>query len=743
MSTTVNIGKIGIVPKGEWNNITTYEHLDLVIYDGLSYLAKQDVPANILPTNIIYWQKLVEGSNSDSVDNNSDIPGETTTDVLNNISEYLINENLIPNGWFKVNSTGYINYRFSGDPEEPTPETNYTTTLVTNGQGYGNNVYCLDNWQMLSNHLRLTVVNKEISANIKETNYIAIQDYQTNSNDEVGISQLIDHETLLNNNLTLSILYATNSDGPYQYKSNTVYFNENSFPNKPNTGTAVNYICLIEDDNNKILARIRCTTSSSEQKQFRIRLYGYNDTIYYKAIKLEFGKISTLKYDLEPSFASEVAKLEHYYFDKTQYYTFRPPENMSSPFMYQKNHIVQSYEIGKTYLENTNRFFYGTPSFLGYNQDTNTYTPVTGRTITKDGSTITQFPAVCGTFIQLILAGVPFNNCRISRGTISGTQLTGGTNQPLIGCCNFDLTNPILKYYYYPTPGHYQLYCNELAKLLNDNGLLYPIKTRDDIRNLQPGDILFFGSPKASILQRWQGLSHTELFLGFFGANYNNNPEVWGKSLGINDPGSSDDNVVKYRDWRLSTIQQPLDGVIPLKYFARFPNRGFEESLANLFSQQHYKNVTINQSGIHYATTGGTVFDLPVTLSLGNTERIFIQIDENLKLENQRAYTIILQLNGVLYTPALKIQPMQLSNTYYYLAGSSSIIYTDPSKNFFMNYGEQGSSSKTGIYSCVIVPGSSNDLYGFEIEIQQPNSQLSNASAKIEKIWVYDKLVAP
>ena len=77
----------------------------------------------------------------------------------------------------------------------------------------------------------------------------------------------------------------------------------------------------------------------------------------------------------------------------------------------------------------------------------------------------------------------------------------------------------------------------------------------------------------------------------------------------------------------------------------------------------------------------------------------------------------------------------------------SSTIFTDPNRSYFLNYGAQGSSTKTGIYSCVIVPGetiiSNEEIVGFEIEIYQPDSSLSSANAVLEKIWVYDKLVCP
>ena len=51
-----DLGKVGIVMKGTWNNSTTYEVLDAVSYNSCLYIALQNVPAGTLPTNTTYWQ---------------------------------------------------------------------------------------------------------------------------------------------------------------------------------------------------------------------------------------------------------------------------------------------------------------------------------------------------------------------------------------------------------------------------------------------------------------------------------------------------------------------------------------------------------------------------------------------------------------------------------------------------------------------------------------------------------------
>lgn len=52
-----DIGRAGMVMKGNYNSAATYETLDAVSYNNGLYIAKQNVPVNILPTNTTYWQR--------------------------------------------------------------------------------------------------------------------------------------------------------------------------------------------------------------------------------------------------------------------------------------------------------------------------------------------------------------------------------------------------------------------------------------------------------------------------------------------------------------------------------------------------------------------------------------------------------------------------------------------------------------------------------------------------------------
>lgn len=53
------LGKVAITPKGEFNELTEYQVLDLVTYQGSSYISLQKTTGN-LPTDEEYWQLVAE-----------------------------------------------------------------------------------------------------------------------------------------------------------------------------------------------------------------------------------------------------------------------------------------------------------------------------------------------------------------------------------------------------------------------------------------------------------------------------------------------------------------------------------------------------------------------------------------------------------------------------------------------------------------------------------------------------------
>ena len=75
-----DIGRAGIVMKGNYNSASTYETLDAVSYSNALYIAKQDVPAGTVPTNTTYWQKAIDGASFLNMFNDGQITSDTIDD---------------------------------------------------------------------------------------------------------------------------------------------------------------------------------------------------------------------------------------------------------------------------------------------------------------------------------------------------------------------------------------------------------------------------------------------------------------------------------------------------------------------------------------------------------------------------------------------------------------------------------------------------------------------------------------
>lgn len=54
------LGKVSVVPKGSWISNESYEKLDIVTYEGSSYMAKENVSVGIPVSNETYWLKMVD-----------------------------------------------------------------------------------------------------------------------------------------------------------------------------------------------------------------------------------------------------------------------------------------------------------------------------------------------------------------------------------------------------------------------------------------------------------------------------------------------------------------------------------------------------------------------------------------------------------------------------------------------------------------------------------------------------------
>lgn len=80
MSTLKTLGPVGFNPRGEYNLEITYDKLDMVLYNGVSYIAKQTVQGE-LPTNTTYWDAL--GISGADISGKEDKINKTTSISLN------------------------------------------------------------------------------------------------------------------------------------------------------------------------------------------------------------------------------------------------------------------------------------------------------------------------------------------------------------------------------------------------------------------------------------------------------------------------------------------------------------------------------------------------------------------------------------------------------------------------------------------------------------------------------------
>ncbi len=64
---TYNLGRVGLVTKGDYSGSTAYSALDVVTYNGIGYIAKMAV-SGVAPTNTTYWMQALQSSGTDTSD---------------------------------------------------------------------------------------------------------------------------------------------------------------------------------------------------------------------------------------------------------------------------------------------------------------------------------------------------------------------------------------------------------------------------------------------------------------------------------------------------------------------------------------------------------------------------------------------------------------------------------------------------------------------------------------------------
>lgn len=76
MSTATKLGKVRCNPRGEWSAVQTYYFLDIVSYNGSSYMAIEDVPNGTAVSNTTYWMLIAaKGGTGEITDASASISG--------------------------------------------------------------------------------------------------------------------------------------------------------------------------------------------------------------------------------------------------------------------------------------------------------------------------------------------------------------------------------------------------------------------------------------------------------------------------------------------------------------------------------------------------------------------------------------------------------------------------------------------------------------------------------------------
>lgn len=104
----VNAGRILIMPKGDWNALTTYDMLDLVAYNGVAYLARQtNIGQNpSTDTAMTYWQPFGSASQIATTSSPGLVMPDGETIAIDNTG--LINVNIDNNTLVYDSVNGYL-----------------------------------------------------------------------------------------------------------------------------------------------------------------------------------------------------------------------------------------------------------------------------------------------------------------------------------------------------------------------------------------------------------------------------------------------------------------------------------------------------------------------------------------------------------------------------------------------------------------------------------------------------------
>ena len=267
--TQINLGRIGIVPKGEWNNIFTYNRLDLVAYAGGGYVSLVDNNNNKLPTDTAYWLQIAEKGETGNIEN---LNAQHIEDALGYIPA---NETEVTSHMADSASHGGIQHKnllHNWDFRNPVNQRGQTE--YTSG-------YTIDRWR-IGGQGTVRVANGFIELKSTGTFYF----WQNLEN-----PQFYDGKTV-----TVSI----EVDGQIYSSNGTINLNQGTNPTFANAFFSGGY------------AQVEYVTAS-QLLRFRVVITSGQTVSDITRVKLEIGSTSTLANDPPADYGEQLALCQRYY----------------------------------------------------------------------------------------------------------------------------------------------------------------------------------------------------------------------------------------------------------------------------------------------------------------------------------------------------------------------------------------------------------------------------------------------
>ncbi len=280
MTTTTNLGKIMMVPKGTYSASAAYEFLDIVFYNGASYICKQTTTGN-LPTNNTYWQILAEKGNPGALtagdgsavtvdfDEAASLvnvgTGESLSTLFGKVKKLFNTSSGHDHDGIDSKKISYANNKnllHNWDFRKPVNQRAVSGTITTGG-------YFLDRW--IFSGTSVTINTGSITLNTG------------------SIRQRFENGTILNGNYTVSVEI-----------SGIIY--------------SVNLTYTGSDVSASINSNMSATILSNYDGYVTLQIYS-NSIITITSIKLEIGSVSTLANDPPANYGEQLALCQRYFFN--------------------------------------------------------------------------------------------------------------------------------------------------------------------------------------------------------------------------------------------------------------------------------------------------------------------------------------------------------------------------------------------------------------------------------------------